>query len=416
MFVMHKKADEWPKEIKSGSVTVKIYRTVNRGRAMFTLAYHDGGGRKLRQFADLTEARREAKETADTLNAGRGAALELSGADRDAYLAALRELKPLDVPLNVAIAEYVKAKKFNVPIVEAVKSYAESHNAKLPDKTITEVYQEMLAAKRRDGASEAYLHDLKTRLGAFSRDFKDSIANVTTADLDAWLRRLKLAPRSRNNHRNVIVSLFNFAKSAGYLNRDKSTAAEHTALAKTKGKAISFFSPEDMAKLLSSDDKVIRPMFVLGGFCGLRTAEILRLSWEDIRWAESSIVISEDVSKGGEARRRRIAPLTAPAAAWLADWKDKRGRVLPIDQPEHRVKDVCDATGVKWKKNGLRHSFITYRVAMEKDFVRVAYEAGNSPAMIRSNYDAVATEAEGKLWFSVVPETAKNVIQMKVAA
>ena len=102
MFVMQKKADKWPMEVKAGSVTVKIYRTVNRGRAMFTLAYHEAGGRKLRQFADLADARREAKETAATLNAGRGAALELSGADRDAYLAAVRQLKPLDVPLNVA--------------------------------------------------------------------------------------------------------------------------------------------------------------------------------------------------------------------------------------------------------------------------------------------------------------------------
>jgi integrase len=410
------KKEKFPLEVKAGAVRVKIYNVSTPERERYTLAYYDGPVRKIRQFADLAEARREAKETAEMLNAGRGAALELSGADRDTYLAAVRQLKPLDVPLNVAVAEYVKARQFNVPIVEAAKSYAESHDASLPDKTVEQVYQEMLQAKRRDGASEAYLHDLKTRLGHFSRDFKDSLANVTTADLDAWLRKLKLSPRSRNNHRNVIVSLFNFAKAAGYLNRDKSTAAEHTALAKTKGKAISFFSPQDMAKLLSSDDKVIRPMFVLGGFCGLRTAEILRLSWEDIRWAESSIVISEDVSKGGEARRRRIAPLTAPAAAWLADWKDKRGRVLPIDQPEHRVKDVCDATGVKWKKNGLRHSFITYRVATEKDFVRVAYEAGNSPAMIRSNYDAVATEKEGNLWFSVMPETAENVIQMKAVA
>jgi integrase len=407
---------KFPLEVKAGAVRVKIYNVSTPERERYTLAYHDGPERKIRQFADFAEAHREAKDTADKLNAGRGAALELSGADRDTYLSAMRQLRPLDVPLNVAVAEYVKAKQFNVPLVEAAKSYSESHNAKLPEKTVTEVYQEMLTAKRRDGASEAYLHDLKTRLGAFSRDFKAQIADVQTSDLDAWLRKLNLSPRSRNNHRNVIVSLFNFAKAAGYLNRDKSTAAEHTALAKTKGKAISFFSPQDMAKLLSSDDKVIRPMFVLGGFCGLRTAEILRLSWEDIRWAESSIVISEDVSKGGEARRRRIAPLTAPAAAWLADWKDKRGRVLPIDQPEHRVRDVCDTTGVKWKKNGLRHSFITYRVAMEKDFVKVAYEAGNSPAMIRSNYDAVATEQEGKLWFSVMPKTAANVIQMESAA
>jgi integrase len=407
---------KFPLEVKSGAVRVKIYNASTPERERYTLAYYDGPERKIRQFTDFAEAHREAKDTADKLNAGRGAALELSGADRDTYLSAMRQLRPLDVPLNVAVAEYVKAKQFNVPLVEAAKSYSESHTAKLPEKTVTEIYQEMLAAKRRDGASDAYLHDLKTRLGAFTRDFKALIADIQTSDLDAWLRKLNLSPRSRNNHRNVIVSLFNFAKAAGYLNRDKSTAAEHTALAKTKGKAISFFSPQDMAKLLASDDKVIRPMFVLGGFCGLRTAEILRLSWEDIRWAESSIVISEDVSKGGEARRRRIAPLTAPAAAWLADWKDKRGRVLPIDQPEHRVKDVCDATGVKWKKNGLRHSFITYRVAMEKDFVKVAYEAGNSPAMIRSNYDAVATEQEGKLWFSVMPKTAANVIQMESAA
>ncbi|MCE0483119.1 MAG: tyrosine-type recombinase/integrase [Methylacidiphilales bacterium] len=410
------KKPKFPLEVKAGAVRVKIYNVSTPERERYTLAYYDGPERKIRQFADFAEAHREAKDTADKLNAGRGAALELSGADRDSYLSAMRQLRPLDVPLNVAVAEYVKAKAFNVPIVEAVKTYAESHNAKLPDKSIAEVYQEMLAAKRRDGASEAYLHDLKTRLGAFSRDFKALIADVQTSDLDAWLRRLKLAPRSRNNHRNVIVSLFNFAKAAGYLNRDKSTAAEHTALAKTKGKAISFFSPQDMAKLLSSDDKVIRPMFVLGGFCGLRTAEILRLSWEDIRWAESSIVISEDVSKGGEARRRRIAPLTVPAAAWLADWKDERGRVLPIDQPEHRVKDVCDTTEVKWKKNGLRHSFITYRVATEKDFVKVAYEAGNSPAMIRSNYDAVATEQEGKLWFAIMPKVAANVVPMGAIA
>src|ERR1700683_1464675 len=296
------KKPKFPLEVKAGAVHVKIYNASTPERQRYTLAYYDGPERKIRQFADLAEARREAKEVADALNAGRGSALELTGADRDSYTAAMRQLKGLDLPLHAAIGEFVAAKKVGVPLLAAAKFYQESHSSKLPDKTVTEVYEEMLAAKRRDGASEAYLHDLKTRLGQFSRDFKAQIADVQTSDLDAWLRKLNLSPRSRNNHRNVIVSLFNFAKAAGYLNRDKSTAAEHTALAKTKGKAISFFSPQDMAKLLSSDDKVIRPMFVLGGFCGLRTAEILRLSWEDIRWAESCMVISEDVSEGGEAR------------------------------------------------------------------------------------------------------------------
>ncbi len=201
--------------------------------------------------------------------------------------------------------------------------------------------------------------------------------------------------------------------SAGYLPRDRKSAAEHTARARKTVEAIEVFAPADFAKLLTAADEVILPYFVLGGFCGLRTAEIMRLNWEDIRWPESSIIIGAAIAK---TRTRRLAPLTDTAAAWLAGWKAKAGRVLPIKQPEHRVKDICKAAGVTWKHNGLRHSFITYRLATIKDAVRTAFEAGNSPQVIRSNYDAVATEGEGKLWFSVVPETAKNVIQMKAAA
>jgi integrase len=420
-----KTPEEWPILIKHGSSTAKIYRTPENGRDRFTVEWYEGPLRKRLTRSDLAEARREAKSVAETLNAGRGAALELSGADRDAYLAALRELRPLDVPLNVAVAEYVKARQFNVPIVEAAKSYAESHNAKLPEKTVAEVYEEMLEAKRRDGASEVYLHDLKMRVGPFSRAFKDTIANVQTADIDAWLRTLKLSPRSRNNHRNAVVLLFNFAKSAGYLNRDRTTAADHTALARKKVEAIEVFTPQEFARLLTAADDIILPLFVLAGFCGLRTAEIMRLRWEDIRWQESSIIISAAIAK---TRARRLAPLTDPAAAWLSKWRLAKGRVLALDQPDQRVRSICKAARlfvrvnksgieeVEWKHNGLRHSFITYRLATLKDPVRVSFEAGNSPQVIRSNYDAVATEQEGKLWFSILPKTAENVVQMAKGA
>jgi hypothetical protein len=40
MFVMHKTTEKWPVAIKVGSVTVKIYRTVNQGRPMFTTQAH----------------------------------------------------------------------------------------------------------------------------------------------------------------------------------------------------------------------------------------------------------------------------------------------------------------------------------------------------------------------------------------
>ena len=413
-FVTMKKPT-YPMEIKAGSSRVKIYRVVEPHRQRFTLAYHEGAQRKLRQFADEAEARREAKIIAERLNAGQGAALELTGTDRDTYLFAVSKLKPLQIPLNVAVEEYVKARGFNVPLVEAAKSYAESHNAKLPDKTVSDVVEELFIAKKADGASGAYLGALKTYLNRFARDFKDHIASVQTADIDAWLRKLKMSPRSRNNFRNSIILLFNFAKAAGYLNRDRTTAAEHVAVARKQVEAIEVFSPQDFAKLLTAADDTVLPFFVLGGLCGLRTQEVVRLQWEDIRWPEASIVISAAIAK---TRTRRLAPLTEPAAAWLSKWKNKTGRVITVERLRlhERVKNICEAAGVPWKHNGLRHSFITYRVAMSKDFVRTAFEAGNSPGIIKANYDAVATEQEGKLWFSVMPKTAENVIQMAGAA
>ena len=57
----------------------------------------------------------------------------------------------------------------------------------------------------------------------------------------------------------------------------------------------------------------------------------------------------------------------------------------------------------KWKHNGLRHSFISYRVAVIKNVAQVALEAGNSPAMIFSNYRELVTPQDAKAWFAIVP-------------
>jgi integrase len=412
MHVMPAQAkSDFPIKVSVGSVTVKVYFTPTRGNDGYTVAWHEGTRRERRMFGDLRRARQEAKAVAERLNAGRGMALSLTGADRDAYLHATAKLRPLNVALVPAIDEYVAAKKWNVPLAVAAKSYSEAHSAKLPDKTVQDAYLEMLEAKKKDGASTAYLIDLKTRLGHFSRDFQVSLADVSTEAIDAWLRALPLSPRSRNNHRNAVVALFNFGKASGYLNRDRTTVAAHTAVARRKVEAIEVFSPVEFAKLLAAADDAVLPFFVLGGFCGLRTVEVKRLLWENIRWPERSIVISSAIAK---TRTRRIAPLTDPAASWLVKWKAKMGRVITVDKLHKRVADVCKGAGVTWKPNGLRHSFITCRVASTKDFIKTAFEAGNSPQVIRSNYDAVATEAEGKLWFSIMPETAKNVISMKI--
>jgi hypothetical protein len=61
----------------------------------------------------------------------------------------------------------------------------------------------------------------------------------------------------------------------------------------------------------------------------------------------------------------------------------------------------------KWQHNGLRHSFISYRVAMVKNVAQVALEAGNSPQMIFSNYRELVTPQDAKAWFAITPKSVE---------
>ena len=58
----------------------------------------------------------------------------------------------------------------------------------------------------------------------------------------------------------------------------------------------------------------------------------------------------------------------------------------------------------RWPKNCLRHSFISYRVAESQDTAKTALEAGNSPAIIFTNYRELVTPAAAKKWFTTMPE------------
>jgi hypothetical protein len=58
-------------------------------------------------------------------------------------------------------------------------------------------------------------------------------------------------------------------------------------------------------------------------------------------------------------------------------------------------------------KNGLRHSFCSYRLAQTNNAAQVALEAGNSPTMIFRHYRELVTPAQAEAWFSIRPNLEK---------
>src|SRR5450432_588882 len=81
----------WPRVIKSGSVSVTIYKlrhASSRSGFTYVLAWVSPAGRQRRKFADPAAALAEGRLKADQLAAGRIEGAEMSRGDRDDLQAA----------------------------------------------------------------------------------------------------------------------------------------------------------------------------------------------------------------------------------------------------------------------------------------------------------------------------------------
>lgn len=195
---------KFPVEIKRGNVAVKIYRGKNRVNGtsydQYTLVYYDGAQRKKKRFADLEEARREAEFSANKLANGENEVLRLTPSDRAIYVQSVEALRPFGVPLNVAVLEYVSAIKGlpeGATLKEAVDYFRKRNPASLVKRTVREVVDEMIAAKRAAKLSDVHIKDLESRLGKFANDFQLNVGGVSGQMLQAWLDGMDASGRTR---------------------------------------------------------------------------------------------------------------------------------------------------------------------------------------------------------------------------
>jgi len=68
-----------------------------------------------------------------------------------------------------------------------------------------------------------------------------------------------------------------------------------------------------------------------------------------------------------------------------------------------RINQLLRAPGLPRKSNALRHSYISYRLAVINDTPKVALECGNSPTMIFKHYRELVEPEMAKAWFEITP-------------
>src|SRR5215471_208197 len=376
--------------VKRGNTTIKIYR--HKGRRykgkhyeLYTVAYRLNGKQLRKNFSRYKDAWSFASERATALEKGCAQVLSLSIADWQSYMAAKDLLRPFGIPLHDAIEEYVAMRK----------------GKKITEKRVGDIVEELLAVKQNAGLSDRYIETLRTYLNRFADSFQTNIGCINTGAIALWLDSLKIGPRSRNNVRQAVVTLFNFARRRGYLPKGETTEAADVETVRDHDGEIAILTPDQLKRLLGKSRPLYQLYFVLAAFTGNRSAELLRLEWGEINFEKDHIEVK---ARKAKTATRRLVPIQPNLAKWLAPYTGRKGKLFESRRTVDSAIKFARRLNIPWKANCLRHSYATYRLSMVPDAGRIALEMGNSPAKLFTNYRDLDRENHAPEWFAIEPE------------
>jgi len=380
--------------VKCGNTTIKIYRHKSRkykGKyyELFTVAYSLHAKQLRKNFSRYKDAWDFASDTATALEKNRAQLLSLSAADWQSYTAAKNLLRPFGIPLHDAIEEYVAMRK----------------RKKMTEKRVGDIVDELLAAKQNAGLSDRYIETLRTYLRRFTDSFQTNIGSINTGAIALWLDSLKIGPRSRNNVRQAIVTLFNFARRRGYLPKGETTEAADVERVRDHDVEIAILTPDQLKKLLGKSKPIYQLYFTLAAFTGIRSAELLRLDWSEVNFEKGHIEVKACKAK---TATRRLVPIQQNLAKWLAPYRGSIGKLFQSRRTVDSAIKLAKRTGIPWKANCLRHSYATYRLSIVPDAGRIALEMGNSPAKLFTNYRELDRHNHAPEWFAIEPRTRRS--------
>ncbi len=375
--------------VKRGNTTIKIYR--HKGRRykgkhyeLFTVAFRLNGKQQRKNFSRYKDACDFASDTATALEKRRAQVLSLGAADWQSYVLAKNLLRPLGIPLHEAIEEYIAIRE----------------RKKIVEKRVGEIVDELLKTKENAGLSKRYIETLRTYLLRFAASFQTNIGSINTGAITRWLDTLKVGPRSHNNVRQAVVTLFNFARRRGYLAKGETTEAADVETVRDDKGEIAVLTPAELSKLLGKSKPLYQLYFALAAFTGIRSAELLRLKWSDINFEKDHVEVKASKAK---IATRRLVPIQPNLAKWLEPYRGSDGKLFKSRRTVNSAIKFAKRLRIPWKVNCLRHSYATYRLSILPDAARVALEMGNNPAKLFTNYRELDREHRAPEWFAIEP-------------
>ena len=382
---------------------IKIYTLRNpNGYVSYQASWYEMGRRQTKTFGDSDDAKLFAQQKAVALANGLVEITQATLRDVEILKDCESRVSKMGCSLPSAIEEWLSAREALGPVslAESVQFY-QRHHTGITRITISEAIELFLAAKKDAQVSSIYLRVFRCQMKKFGEQFGPlQLADLSTQELDRFLRSQTCGPVTKNNTRRNIVTLFTWSRDQGYLQQDKKTVAERCMTFLVPDHAPAIWTPHEMRKLLKACMPNLLPLVVIGAFSGIRSAEIDRLEWQDVLWDQGYIEIK---AKKAKTKSRRLVPLRENLKQWLEPYRKADGPVCRLNNQSLRLNYLGEKAGIGWRQNALRHSYASYRLAEVQDAAKVALELGNSPEKLFRHYRELVSPEAAKEWFGIMP-------------
>lgn len=387
-----------------------------------------GGARIRKQFSTVEGAEEYASEVTDGKQKQGEVFFKATDAERNEFAQVLPKLR-----------------EHGISLTQAVDFAVERLRPEGGEISVSELVQEKLKSKRirfeRGDLRERSFRDFRHRSEKFSQEFGELALHQLTPDqIKEWLIGMKSSPRTAQNYLAVVSELLKHGLQKRYLavspvNEFTDDDRKEICGSYTNGKQPGIITPDEAKRLILAayehQELKLLGAVTLGLFCGIRTEELKRLSWEDVKDEDENpiVTISDEIAK-----KRSIRNVTIPenALLWLSFCDRSSGTIVEnkhTNDYQKRFRRLLEFGGfgrkddnnkfqTEWKHNAMRHSFGSYHYALQGDSLETSRQLGHkaSDQVLFDHYRALATKKQAEAYFGIVPPaTAGKVISISCA-
>ncbi len=392
------------KEFTNGNHIVRFYPVQNKGKTLYQIAYWEGGVRRRHSFARAKKAEAEARIALTRLASPALASAKVTGPEMESYLLAQQHLQAFKIPVHVAAETFAEALSLVANgatatagrVIEACQFFARHCPKAAVRKPILDEVPAFLKSRQQAGLTDRYVVQCETSLKHLGEIVKKGDLDFPPVEvLSDWLFKRYPHPVTRNTNLRILKVFSRWLVEMGRVPFDSFAKIKK---AKVKAEPVVIYTPDEFRDVLARLQPRARVFAAMGAFSGLRRAEMMRLEWQDVSLERGYITVAADKAK---TQARRLVPISPNLRRWLEPVAEKTGLVFELGN--HRMGALFREAGVVDKKNALRHSYISYRLAEIQDMPKVALEAGNSPEVIVQYYRELVTPDDAKAWFCIMP-------------